>query len=130
MFDTGFPAIEATSRSVSDFCFGAHSIIGTATSISETDISIQIKREELTDILGYGLPTQNYNFGGMSGGPVLALIDGTIQSWVLAGVVYEGPNLSPDGNNSISDFEIIRARRAHFILPNGQLDIQRWAEIN
>jgi len=130
IFLAGFPSIETTSHSVPDFGFGAHSINGTANSISEKDISIQIKREELIDILGYGLPKKNYNFGGMSGGPVLALIDGTIQSWVFAGVVYEGPNPSPDRDNSISDFEIIRARRAHFILPNGQLDIKRWTDIN
>lgn len=130
VFLTGFPSVETISPSTAVFGFGAHTIIGVASSISEKDISIQIEREQILDILGLGLPTENYNFGGMSGGPVLALIDRTIQSWVLAGVVYEGPNISSDRNNAISNFEIIKARRAHFILPNGKLDIQRWAEIN
>jgi len=129
IFLAGFPGSETTSRRISDFCFGAKTINGTADSISEKDISIQINREELIDILGQGLPIRNYNFGGMSGGPMLALIDGPVQTWVFAGVVYEGPNPSFDRDNSISDFEIIRARRAHFILPNGKLDINRWNEI-
>jgi hypothetical protein len=61
---------------------------------------------------------------------VLTVVEtGAIRSWVLAGVIYEGPNASSDEAQAIAGLEIIRARRAHFILPDGQLDIRRWVDI-
>ena len=54
---------------------------------------------------------------------------GVIRSWSLAGVIYEGPNPSPDETQAIAGLEIIRARRAHFILPDGKLDVQRWNQL-
>jgi hypothetical protein len=50
----------------------------------------------------------------------------TIRSWALAGAIYEGPNVSPDEAEAIAGLDIIRVRRAHFILPDGQLDTPRW----
>jgi hypothetical protein len=61
---------------------------------------------------------------------VLTVVEtGAIRSWAFAGVIYEGPNASSDEAQAIAGFEIIRARRAHFILPDGQLDIRRWVDI-
>jgi hypothetical protein len=57
---------------------------------------------------------------------MLTVIQGKLRSWSLAGVIYQGPNISPDTNQAIAGLEVIRARRAHFILPNGQLDVARW----
>ena len=113
----------------SEISFGAATGAGVASSISNTDVSSLIERKNLIAVLGDGIPPEDYDFRGMSGGPMLAVIEtGSIQSWSLAGVVYEGPNPSADEAQAIAGLEIIRARRSHFILPNGQLDIRRWED--
>jgi hypothetical protein len=66
------------------------------------DISSLIEREHLMDVLGTGLPPEKYNFGGMSGGPMLTVVEHKgIRGWRLAGVLYDGPNPSADPAQSI-----------------------------
>jgi hypothetical protein len=78
-------------------------------------------------MLGDGIPPENFDFRGISGGPMLMVIQGrNLRSWALAGVIYQGPNTSENPDEAISGLEIIRARRAHFILPDGHLDTARW----
>ena len=127
----GFPGIETIWTSPREVSFGAAPGGGIASSVSESDISSLIERDHLLAVLGRGLPAENYDFRGMSGGPMLTVIeDGLLRSWSLAGVIYEGPNSSADSGQAIDGLEIIRARRAHFILPDGSLDVRRWEEVN
>jgi hypothetical protein len=61
-----------------------------------------------------------------------AVRNGSIFFWIadgvrlnrLAGVVYSGPK--PDSGDKIDGFEVIRARRANFIMPDGRLDRAHW----
>ena len=130
IYYSGFPATETIWLSPRAISFGAAPGGGVASSVSETDISMLIEQQSLIAVMGGGSPPENYNFGGMSGGPVLTVVEtSAICSWVLAGVIYEGPNASPDEAQAIAGLEIIRARRAHFILSDGQLDIRRWVDI-
>jgi hypothetical protein len=46
-----------------------------------------------------------------------------------AGVIYAGPRTSAYPNEAIPCFEVIFARRAHFILPDGTLDKPKWERI-
>jgi hypothetical protein len=103
---------------------------GIATSVSEKDVSSQIEREYLMSYFGEDIPPENYNFGGLSGGPMFAVVESTLRSWALVGVVYQGPNTSLDTNEAIPGLEVIRARRPHFILPDGRLDRARWATVS
>ena len=131
VYFSGFPGIETICTSSREVCFGAAPGGGIASSVSEYDISSQIERKHLLAVLARGLPPENYDFGGMSGGPMLTVVESSfLRSWSLAGVVYQGPNPSPDSSSAIAGLEIIRARRAHFILPDGSLDVQRWNELN
>jgi hypothetical protein len=68
-------------------------------------------------------------FRGMSGGLMLTVIQNRLRSWSLAGVIYQGPNTSADEGQAIAGLEVIRARRAHFILPDGRLDVARWKSL-
>ena len=78
--------------------------------------------------LGAMIP-ENFNFGGISGGPMLSVIEHRgLRTWALAGVIYQGPNTSHNADEAIAGFELIRARRAHFILPDGTLDVARWQQ--
>jgi len=67
----------------------------------------------------------------MSGGPMLTVVENRgLRSWSLAGVIYQGPNPSGESGSAIAGLEIIKARRSHFILPNGTLDLGRWSAVN
>ena len=130
VYFSGFPSVGNIWLSPNEISFGASPGGGVASSVSERDISSLIERQHLIDVMGHGLPPDNYDFRGMSGGPMLTVVEtGTLRSWSLAGVIYEGPNPSPDEAQAIAGLEIIKARRAHFILPDGQLDIRRWDEL-
>jgi hypothetical protein len=130
VYYSGFPGRERIWLSPHEISFGAAAVSGVASSVSETNVSSLVERQNLIVVLGGGIPPEDYDFGGMSGGPMLMVIEtGTIRSWSLAGVIYQGPNPSPDTAQAIAGLEIIRARRAHFILPDGQLDVRRWNEL-
>jgi hypothetical protein len=95
---------------------------GIATSTHETSISIQIEREKMMRVLGDEDMPENFDFGGMSGGPVLAIVQTpTLRSWIPAGVIFQGPNPSGDPAESIQGLELIRARPVHFINPTERL---------
>ena len=127
----GFPGLTTMWLCPREISFGAAPGGGVASSISETDVSSRIEREHLIPLLGAGVPPENYDFGGMSGGPMLTVIEqGGLRGWSLAGVIYQGPNPDPDPAQAIAGLEIIRARRAHFILPDGTLDIPRWDDLS
>src|SRR5271169_2002167 len=92
---------------------------GIATSVHDTCISIQIEREKLMRVFGDKDMLENFDFGGMSGGPVLAIVQTpTLRSWIPAGVIFQGPNPAGDPAEAIQGLEIIRARPVHFINPD------------
>jgi hypothetical protein len=63
--------------------------------------------------------------GGISGGPMLTIVEQKgLRLTRLAGVVYSGPDVS--SLDKIEGFEVVRARRADFLQPSGQLDRARW----
>jgi hypothetical protein len=126
----GFPGVEAIWLSREEISFGSTPGGGVANSISETDVCSLIERSNLIPLLGQGLPPENFDFRGMSGGPMLSVIEQSgLRSWALAGVIYEGPNPLPGDSQSIAGLEVIRARRAHFIHPDGTLDTIRWKQL-
>jgi hypothetical protein len=130
IYHSGFPSVLNLWLSRNAISFGAAPGGGIASSVSETDVSTLIERQHLIDVMGLGLPPENFDFRGMSGGPMLTVIEtASIRSWSLAGVIYQGPNPVDDETQAIAGLEIIKARRAHFILPDGHLDVRRWDEI-
>lgn len=127
---SGYPGVERRWVGPDLIEFGATPGGGIATSISELNISTQIDREKWLDMLGLGLPAENYHFGGISGGPMLKIVEHKqLRTWALAGVIIQGPNTCAEECEAIAGFEVIRARRAHFILPDGSLDISRWRSV-
>jgi hypothetical protein len=127
----GFPGVSTLWLSTTEISFGAAPGGGVASCISDNDISTLMEREHLIDVMGTGLPPENFDFGGISGGPMLTAVeDKGIRSWRLAGVIYNGPNTSDDPEEAIAGLEIIRVRRADFLMPNGELDVQRWGMAN
>ncbi len=124
---SGWPGKGRQWLSRRDIKFGLVAMAGQIANAHETCISIQIEREKLEQALGDQEMPENYDFGGMSGGPMLAIVQGVVlRGWKLAGVIFQGPNASGDPNESILGLEIIQARPAHFIKANGTLDTDRW----
>jgi hypothetical protein len=78
--------------------------------------------------LGDGELAENYDFGGISGGPLIALAERRgIRGWMAAGIIIGGPNPGDDpSQDSIAGLEIFRARPIHFLKEDGTLDIGRW----
>jgi len=127
VYYAGFPGIGTIRTAPNEFSFGVATGGGTATSVSAKDVSSQIERKNLVATLGDGLPPDSYDFGGMSGGPMLAVFDYKgMRTSALAGVIYEGPNPSQDPEQAIAGLEVIRARRAHFINSDGTLNVELW----
>ena len=124
---SGFAATNTSWLSPCEISFGAVAVGGVATSVGPRNVAAQIERESLIDVMGLGLPPENYDFGGISGSPMLSVIERHgIRTWALAGVICDGPNSRGDEETSIQDFEVIKARHASFIRPDGTLDRHLW----
>jgi hypothetical protein len=128
----GFPAAGTRILSNTSVQFGIASGCGFVSSISHINVSSLIEREHLEPALGEGIPPENYNFGGISGGPMLhvSLSKSGLLLNSLAGVIFSGPNTSNDPNEAIPGFEVIRARRACFIRADGFVDRQLWGAVH
>jgi hypothetical protein len=127
----GFPGNGRMLLAPRRISFGCMPMAGIVTSAHETCISVQIERDQLIRVLGNDDFPENFDFGGISGGPLIAIVQTlTIRSWMPAGVIFQGPNPSGDPDQSIAGLEIIRARPVHFINPDGSLDCARWQQSN
>jgi hypothetical protein len=106
----GFPGIERDLTSPAHTEWGIYSALGVAASVSGRDVCCLIERHEWVPTQGVLAPEEGYDLGGMSGAPVLAIVQSGLISWRLAGVIYEC---------SRELGEIVRAARADFIHPDG-----------
>ena len=79
------------ASSPSEICIGAVVSSGAASSVSELDISTLIDRETLHPILGQGMPPEDFDYRGMSGGVMLTVVEAPLHSWALAGSSTRDP---------------------------------------
>lgn len=93
VFYAGFPGQVRQRLAVREFSFGLCSGAGVADHVDSQNIVTSINHDDLVDPLGHGLPPEDFDFGGMSGGPLLAVIETGIVSWGLAGVIFKGSSL-------------------------------------
>jgi hypothetical protein len=122
----GYPSVGTNSLSPGALSFGAVRGSGVATSVNDRDVVTLFEREYWLPDPVHGAPPPNFDFGGISGGLMLTVVQTKVRSWALSGVIYEGPSTSQMPGEAIPDFEVIRARRANFILSDGQLDSALW----
>ena len=123
----GFPGHSRRVRSFHEITFGIFSAASYLTSASEQSPSILIERQNLRQVHGEGPFSEKYDFGGISGGPFIAIVQtSTTRSWIPAGVIIQGPNPTGDPSQSIGGFELIKARPVQYIRADGHLDVSRW----
>jgi hypothetical protein len=94
IFYAGFPGQVRNRTGTHEFSFGLCPGAGIADDVLDREIVSNLHREDLVDTLGNGLPPEGFEFGGMSGGPVLAVIETGLISWKLAGVISRGSTLA------------------------------------
>jgi len=125
---SGFPAVGTRNLSRAAVQFGVLCGTGLVSSVNDREISTLLEREYLEPVLGEGIVPEDYNFGGISGGPLIynVLTGQGLLVNALAGVIISGPNPSPDHEESIPGFELFQARRVDFIRADGFLDRELW----
>ncbi|HLH12427.1 MAG TPA: hypothetical protein VKV77_11180 [Methylovirgula sp.] len=125
----GFPGKGRRVLKPAEINFGCVAMAGLASNCRETSLSILIERQNMEQILGDEAMPEDYDFGGISGGPVIAIVQSaTMRSWRPAGVIIQGPNPSGVEGESIAGLEIIKVRPIHFIKEDGFIDVARWEQ--
>jgi hypothetical protein len=100
----GFPGVGTRNLSRAAVQFGILCGTGLVSSINDREISTLLGRQYLEPVLGEGIVPEDYNFGGISGGPLIynVLTGQGLLVNALAGVVISGPNPSTEDGESIS----------------------------
>jgi hypothetical protein len=113
---SGFPGIERIQTEQDAYNFGYYCFNTPVNSISEKHFGCSFDRSYWRDAIGKGLPPENYDMGGISGAPAIALIKSKdeIVTWRLAGVVYEATASETLG-------EIMFVHHADLIEPDGTI---------
>jgi hypothetical protein len=110
----GFPGNQRLRQSTREVSFGIYTAAAIATTISPRNITCQIDHSVITAVPQMMKPAPGYDPGGISGGPILTLIErSNLVTWRLGGVIYEA---SPD-------MDIIFAARADVIQPDGKIEL-------
>jgi hypothetical protein len=70
--------------------FGIHAGNTDATEVTDRVITCQFDRQQWIDHLGNGLPPEGYDQGGLSGAPLLTLVENNnVFSWRLGGSFFK-----------------------------------------
>jgi len=112
VFFAGYPGKARLYSHPNKVDFGLYMASTIAQTVNNRHISCQFDRDNMEDTMGNGLPPQGYDLGGLSGAPLITVVEtNNLWTWRLGGVIYEAsPRL-----------EIIFASRADFILSDGRL---------
>jgi hypothetical protein len=108
----GFPGKEPLLVAPYELNFAVCGGLMVAKSVNQRNISCQFGREFLVETQGCAAPPSNYDIGGMSGGPLLTLVEhNELQYLALGGVISQGS----------SELEPFFASRADCIHEDGTL---------
>ncbi|MCA8287570.1 hypothetical protein [Burkholderia vietnamiensis] len=94
VFFGGFPGVERRQIAEDTINQGFYVALTPVSSSSERQFGCAFERENWIDTLGHGIPAEDYDLGGVSGGPMLLLNESEsgIFSWHIIGVVYNATN--------------------------------------
>ncbi|WP_152548472.1 hypothetical protein [Cupriavidus sp. SK-4] len=114
VFFGGFPGIERRPNAENAFTFGFYVALTPVSSASQRHFGCAFERDNWIDTLGLGIPAEDYDLGGISGGPMFVLNESEsgIFSWHIVGVAYNATNALG---------EIVLAHHASSIRADGSL---------
>jgi hypothetical protein len=108
----GFPGNDRSLVAPYELSFALCAGLMIANSVNQRSISCRFDREFLVETRGFPAPPPNYDIGGVSGGPLLTLVERNgLQYLALGGVISQGS----------SELELFFASRADCILEDGTL---------
>lgn len=110
----GLPAVSRLNPRPFRVDIGYSTFVMRVDSVTDRTLSmLRQPNEEVLDILGLGIAPLGLDIGGMSGGPVAAVIQdaGGTLSWHISGIIYEGHQ----------SYNIIQAMRADWINDDGTI---------
>lgn len=110
---SGYPAQEREQEADDRIAAGSYTAFLKVNDVGPRHISFQVEYSEMDDFLGTGVPSEGYDLGGASGGPVILIENSEVLSWRLCGVIKFG-------NSMVG--EIIQAARADYITESGEID--------
>jgi hypothetical protein len=91
IFFAGFPGKEVIRVGRREYSLGIIAGSGVARNVMGHQITSVIEHEYLIDTLKLGLPRSGLDIGGMSGGPVLTVIEShSLIYWRIGGVIVQG----------------------------------------
>lgn len=127
----GFPGKGVRTTAPAERTFGAAVATGKVASVNDRDVHVQLERQDLVPVMGRGLPPTDFDFGGISGGPLIRnfLTSEKEPFRVLGGVIRQGRGAPDELGQFIPGFELITARRADFLNDDGTLDHAAWANL-
>lgn len=108
----GFPENE-TETTHHEINFHGCVLQGIVSSVNDRDISYHFEREYCIGVNNLKIPSSDFNYSGMSGGPVFVTKKfGSLFLYKLTGFIYQGPN-NEDG---IEGFECFKIKRLDKII--------------
>jgi hypothetical protein len=114
----GYPGAARRVTAPRELEFSAYSALAIADNVTPRDIISTLDREIAVPTAGLEMPPEGFDVGGLSGAPVLTVIEtGGVISWSLGGVIREG---------TTSLGETVLAARATFISADGQIADDSW----
>lgn len=112
VFFCGFPGLARRELGERKIESGIFTALTVADNVSRRQISGHFDRQHQVDKPGRPTAPEGYDIGGVSGGPLVSIVDSAnLSYWRLGGVMTEFS----------TSFEIFYATRADFILPDGTL---------
>ncbi len=113
VFFAGFPGRDRVLTDIDEVEFGIFNGLLTVESVSDRDILCAVEEEHLIETPGQGPSAPpDYDVSGVSGAPLLTVVEGAVLSWRLGGVIYK----------ALEGSGMIFAARAKNINPDGTLN--------
>jgi hypothetical protein len=111
-FFAGFPGVARRRLNEHEIENGIFTALTVADNVTDREISGHFDRDQQVDKRGRPTAPEGYDIGGVSGAPLVTIVDSAnLHYWQLGGVMTEFN----------ASFEIFYATRADFILPDGTL---------
>ena len=117
----GFPGVEREESKNRDVIFGLVTILGVARRVTDRQITWLMEREHIQQFSEISVPPVGYDFGGISGGPLISGFESEqfIAHYCFSGIVVQHPDYGK--NTDVPIIERLVCVRADAISDSGMI---------